>query len=452
MSILRRLDTHHALYASVALVLCMSLGLSLWMLGRLEHLSLLPMAHGQKLSALAAQVQAGYAGARLLSWITIGVTLGAAVLLGLWLRAELVRPVHAAAAMARRIADGDLSGKVGAAAAGEAGVMLETLQEMNDGLASMISKVRAQTESISSSAGQIAAGSIGLASRSTQQANLVLQAGAALAQLSDAVKQNEKRAQLAANLALSAASAASDGAATASNVATAMPALTDASSRIAELADAIDAIAFHTNLLALNARADLARAGEPGRAFALALADMLGLAQRSAAAARQIKLLADDSATRAGVAAVLADRSGESMRAAAASIKQVACLESDTLAAGAAVAKDIEQASVAIAAIDRTRQCDSALLAQSAASAAALRDRAGSLSRTTAAFVLGPEHGAPQPAIRLVSSNPEARIKPGPPSDMRNRHTPARATVALASVPQHGRGAFARRSMDLEEF
>ncbi|MEJ7808228.1 MAG: hypothetical protein WKG03_20175, partial [Telluria sp.] len=209
MSLFRRLDTHHQRYLSVALLLCLSMGLSLWMLGRLEQMSLLAAAAGQKLNVL--QAHAGYGSARLLAWSAIGAMLGGAVLLALWLHAELVRPVRAAAAMARRIAEGDLSGKIDAAATGETGAMLLAMQDMNHGLAGLIAKVRTGTERIATSAGQIAAGSL-LSARSTEQPATLVQAGAALAQLGAGVTHTAQRAQQAGAVALAATGAAADGA------------------------------------------------------------------------------------------------------------------------------------------------------------------------------------------------------------------------------------------------
>ena len=183
MSLLRRLDTHHKLYASFAMLLCLGMGMSLWMLGRLEHMSLLTALPGQKLSGATLQAHAGYENARLLALVALGVTLGAAVMLGLWLRAEVAAPLHAAAAMARRLSQGDLSSKIGLSAEGDAGQLLAAMQDMNDSLAGIIVRVRASAEGIAGSAGQAAASGAALACHAAEQQALLAQGAAAIEQI-----------------------------------------------------------------------------------------------------------------------------------------------------------------------------------------------------------------------------------------------------------------------------
>jgi methyl-accepting chemotaxis protein len=451
MSLLRRLDTHHKLYASFALLLCLSVGLSLWMLGQLGQMSALTAGAGHKLGAAA---QSGYAGARLLAWCAIGATLLAAALLALWLRAELARPLQAAAAMARRVAGGDLSSHIGLAAAGDAGQMLDAMQQMNDKLAGMLVKVRGGTESIAGNAGQIAAASMLLSARAEDQAAALEQSAGAIEQLSATVRQNAGHAQQATELALAASDVAARGGSAVAEVVDTMATIKASSRRIGEIIGVIDAIAFQTSILALNAGVEAARAGEHGRGFAVVAAEVRSLAQRSATEAKEIKRLIDDATGQAGAASVLADKAGQTMRDVLASVQQVSAVIGDIAAASAQQSAGVEQVSHAIALMGQATRQSAGVVEQSAAAAAALRDQAGNLSRASAAFVLGPEHGILPPTIHLVASNPHrlrtARADSGP----RSRPSPVRAVVALASVPRPARGrlAAARHDLDWNEF
>ena len=451
MSFLRRLAPQHKLYASFALLLCLSMGLSLWMLGRLEQMSLAAAAPGLAAGSLADQAHAGYAGARLLAWIAIGVTLGAAGILVLWLRDELARPVREAAAMAQRVATGDLSGKVGQL---ETAALLTGMQDMSDSLAGMIAKVRDGTENIAASTSQVAAGSSALSWDAQEQLGTLAKAAASMAQLAGAARQNAGQTHLATTMARSASALAADGSAAADRVAASLTTMNAAAIRITGLAGVIDALALQANMLALNAGVEAARAGPHGRGFAAVAAEVRALAQQSASAAKDIKMLSEDCAARGSDATRLATESGRTMDGAAGAIAQLSIVIGNLQVAGAAQVGDVEHASKLIAAVKQANERTCALAKQTGAAAASMREQAAKLSRASAAFVLGPEHGAVLPAIRLVSNNPAPLSKPPAARDMRQRHLPARAVVSLASAPatQRNRSAFGRRAKDWEDF
>lgn len=458
MSFLRRLDPHHKLYAAFALLLCLSIGLSLWMLGRLEQMSVLagqvPAPLGQKPGSFALQAHAAYEGARLLAWVGIGGTLGAVAMLVPWLRAELARPVQQALAMAQRIAGGDLSSSIGHPQAAQGGALLASMQEMNDSLAGMVAKVRAWTESMTGGAGHIATGAALLAAHFEEQAGALGQAGTAMAQLGAAARQHTEQAQSAAVVIGAAAQAALEGGAAIGAVATHLGLLDATARRIADITAIIDAIAFQASIVGLHAEVEAARASADGRGFGVVAAEVRALALRSAESARAIKLLIDEALATAGAGRLEADKAARAMEQVVAGIERAGTTAGELAAASVAQAHGIELAGQSLAAMHQASRRNAALVAQSGAGAAALREQGASLSRATAVFVLGPEHGAALPALRLVSSNPGPLAKARPAGDMRLRHAPARPIISLAPAPKatRGRSAFARRSMDWKEF
>jgi methyl-accepting chemotaxis protein len=372
--------------------------------------------------------------------------------LAAWLRVELARPLAEATAVARRVAEGDLSSRVTTGMQGDGGILLQTMQDMNDRLAGMIVKVRGGTESIASSAGEVAGGGIELSARTEEQAVSLEQTATSMEQLTATVRQNADHAHQASRLALSASDVAAKGGAVVAEVVGTMASINDSSRRIAEIIGVIDGIAFQTNILALNAAVEAARAGEQGRGFAVVASEVRNLAQRSASAAREIKLLIDDSVDKVSAGTQLADKAGKTMHEVVASVRRVTDIISEIADASAEQSVGIEQVNKAITAMDQATQHNAALVERSAAAAASMRDQAASLSRATASFVLGAGHPATAPAIHLVASNPNRLKRPRPET--------ARARVALvpalrptaAPAALRKRGAATAPDLDWEEF
>ena len=464
MSFIRRLDTSYKLFACFALVMCLGTALALWLLGQLGQLSALaaiPAKAGPKLGA----AHSIYAGAQLWTWFFISASLGLAAVLALWLRAEVNRPLRAAAEMAQRVARGDLSTRIDAAADADAdaGGLLVTMQDMNDKLVEMIVKIRTGTESIAGSAAGIAAGAMDLSARADEQAAALENTASALKQLSGAVSHNTEHAHQTCALAGSACKVALRGGAVVAEVAGTMAALDNSAHRIAKLVGVIDAIAFQTNLLALNVAVEAARAGEHGRGFAGVAAQVGNLAQRSAAAAKKIKLLIDESVARAAAGSALADQAGATLHEVAASVGRVSVLSGEVAAASAAQGLSIEQANLALAAIHRSTRHNAQLVRQSMAAAASMRDEAGSLSRATAAFSLGKTYAPPGAVIHLVSSNPNKLVRHAFDSPKRAKLAPVRTVAGaapVAVVPEaaptigsmRNRVSAGRRDLDWEDF
>jgi methyl-accepting chemotaxis protein len=459
MKSIRQLETSTKLFACFAIVLLLGVLMSVWLLGELAQMSELTAQAGPKANAAAAAMaRAQYGSARSWSFMFLALDLAIAVMLCIWLAAEVARPVHEAVLVARRVAEGDLSNRIVSTARGEAGLLLRTMQEMNDKLVGIVINVRSGTESITSGASEISNGSIDLSARTEQQAASLEETASSMEELTATVKQNADHAHQASKLAVSASEVAVKGGEVVSEVVGTMASINDSSKRIAEIIGVIDGIAFQTNILALNAAVEAARAGEQGRGFAVVASEVRNLAQRSAAAAKEIKALIDDSVEKVNAGTLLADKAGNTMNEVVTSVKRVPGIIGEIADASAEQTTGIEQVNQAIAAMDQATHQNAALVAQAAAAANSMREHAGALNRVIGAFVLGAEHTRPAAQIHLIASNPakaggaKAEGRSGAGGTARSlRAAPARK-AAPAAAAAGKRGSAAKPDVDWEEF
>ena len=453
MHAVRQLATKTKVLTAFAIVFCMGAGLAAWQMSSLGQVNELTAAISHKLSeadaAAAERVLAGAAAARSITWIALAVELLAAVALARWLAAEVARPVEAAVAVARRIAEGDLGTRIAAGAEGSGQALLQAMQDMNDKLVATIVKVRSDSDAIVSGAGAIANGSMDLSARTERQAASLEETASSMEELTATVKQNADHAHQASRLAVSASEVAVKGGAVVHEVVGTMASINDSSKRIAEIIGVIDGIAFQTNILALNAAVEAARAGEQGRGFAVVASEVRNLAQRSAAAAKEIKALIDDSVEKVNAGTALADKAGSTMHEVVTSVKRVTDIIGEIANASAEQTAGIEQVNQAITEMDQATQQNAALVEESAAAAASVREQAGSLGRVIGAFKLGAQHArATGTAIQLVASAPDGKTdkarKGAGGADKRAAARARSAPLAAAPGPAPVRPAAAR--------
>ncbi|MES2901791.1 MAG: methyl-accepting chemotaxis protein [Pseudomonadota bacterium] len=449
MNHLRQLDTKLKVFAAFIILTGLATWMALWMLGQSGQLLELALRPGRKPGLALAELQAHYASARMGLLFGIAATVGVAVMLAVWLSAEVARPVQAAVALARRVAAGDLSMRVGATGHGDGGALLAGMQEMNDKLVGMVVKVRDGTQTIAGCAADIASSSMELSARTEGQTVSLEQTASSMEELTSTVKLNADHAYQASKLAVSASEVAVKGGEVVAEVVGKMASINDSSTRIAEIIGVIDGIAFQTNILALNAAVEAARAGEQGRGFAVVAAEVRNLAQRSAAAAKEIKVLIDDSVDQVSAGTLLADKAGKTMQEVVASVKRVTEIIGEIADASAEQTIGIDQVNKAIMAMDQATQHNAGLVELSASAATTMRDQAGNLSRIIGSFVLSEEHGKAVPQIHLVASNPNKLNKPK--AAPRPHVTPVRA-VTVAPKPVRARGRAAGQDVDWEEF
>ncbi len=319
----------------------------------------------------------------------------AALLLGVGLavafsRALLRRlggePVRAAQ-VAQAVAGGDLTSTI-ALRSGDTTSLMAQLAAMQTSLAHAVSAVRTGSEQVATASAQIAQGNQDLSQRTEQQASALQQTAATMDELGTTVRTNSDNAQQANQLALGAAKVATQGGEVVGQVVQTMKGIQDASRKIGEIISVIDGIAFQTNILALNAAVEAARAGEQGRGFAVVAGEVRSLAQRSAAAAKEIKGLITTSVDRVEQGTALVDRAGVTMGEIVKSIQRVTAIVGEISSASSEQSTGVGQVGQAITQMDQTTQQNAALVEQSAAAAESLHQQAGQLLESVAVFKL----------------------------------------------------------------
>ncbi|MFC4929857.1 methyl-accepting chemotaxis protein [Massilia sp. GCM10023247] len=341
----------------------------------------------------------------------IAALTAAAVLLGAilsWLLTTgITRPIRSALELAETVAGGDLTRTIDASAKDETGALLRALRHMNDSLVAIVSQVRNGTDTIATGSAEISAGNLDLSSRTEQQASALEETAASMEELTTTVRQNADNARQANQLSITASEVAEQGGAVVGQVITTMGSINESSRKIVDIIGVIDGIAFQTNILALNAAVEAARAGEQGRGFAVVASEVRTLAQRSAAAAKEIKGLIGDSVDKVDAGAKLVDQAGATMEQVVESIRRVTDIMAEITHASAEQTGGIEQVNQAIGQMDQVTQQNAALVEESAAAAASMQDQAAKLAQVVGVFKLaGPALAAPAPQRALARPAP----------------------------------------------
>ena len=311
---------------------------------------------------------------------------GVLMLFGLSLSRSIAAPLSRAVTLARTVAAGDLTTVIDVRGNDETAQLLDALRDMNDSLGRIVGEVDVGVHAIASASRQIAAGNHDLSRRTEQQAASLEETASSMEQLTSAVQQNAEHARHANRLSASAAEVAVRGGDVVQQVVHTMESIKDSSRRIVDIIGVIDAIAFQTNILALNAAVEAARAGEQGRGFAVVASEVRTLAQRSAAAAKEIKGLIDASVSRVEAGSVLVRSAGATMGEIVGSVRQVNGIIQEITAASEEQEAGIGQVNQAIAEMDGVTQKNAALVEEAAAAAEAMRLQADRLADVVGVF------------------------------------------------------------------
>ncbi|WP_426173834.1 methyl-accepting chemotaxis protein [Massilia sp. TWR1-2-2] len=321
-----------------------------------------------------------------------------------------------AAAIVGSIAAGDLSMPIDTRA-GDDSSLLFAMQGMRNSLVDIVSQVRAGTGTINTASSEIAAGNLDLSARTESQAGTLEETASSMEELTGTVRQNADNARQANVLALSASEVAVKGGAVVAQVVETMATINESSKKIVDIIGVIDSIAFQTNILALNAAVEAARAGEQGRGFAVVASEVRNLAQRSAAAAQEIKTLIGNSVERVDVGARLVDQAGSTMQEIVTSVARVTDIMGEIALASQEQIAGIEQVNLAIGQMDEVTQQNAALVEQAGAAATSLNDEAAALARVVGVFNLGDAAAsalAAKPGMLRAAPAPQRAKPPAP--------------------------------------
>lgn len=359
----------------------------------------------------------------------------------------VTHPLSRAVKVAESISQRDLTQEVHAKSQDEIGKLLQALQAMTRSLRTTVSEVRTGATSIASAAAQITSGNLDLSSRTEQQASSLAQTAATMEQITATVRQNADNVQQANTLAATAAKTATDGGAIVAELVTTMGEINQKSQQVADIISVIDSIAFQTNILALNAAVEAARAGEQGRGFAVVASEVRALAQRSAAAAKEIKTLIDASVASTSKGNEQASHAGSTMQDIVDGINRVTDIMGEISAANREQTTGIEEINTAVTQMDDVTRQNASLVEESAAAASSLQEQADTLARLVETFRLD-HSGAAQAGTAPGAADSKAGTgaKPGkgiPTADgvQQPPRLPAAPEKIISPAPQRPRRA-----------
>src|SRR5450830_1469154 len=400
----------------------------------------------QLMQNAGAEVTAEYGSARNLIVVLSGIAIALAVAIAYVITRSITQPLNRAVNLAETVAAGDLTSHIDSSSKDETGKLLTALKTMNGRLQQIVGEVRISTDTIATASGEIATGNLDLSSRTEQQAGSLEETASAMEELTSTVRQNADNARQANQLATSASQVAVQGGSVVGQVVDTMESINASSKKIVDIISVIDGIAFQTNILALNAAVEAARAGEQGRGFAVVASEVRSLAQRSAAAAKEIKTLIDDSVEKVGQGSKLVAQAGVTMDEVVASVRRVTDVMGEITAASQEQSSGIEEVNRAITQMDEATQQNAALVEQAAAAAQSLQEQAGRLSQAVSVFKINGMQAAT--AKPVSTSAPAKSVKPA---------LPTRAPVIAAATLQARPAMLAAASMsdkgdDWEQF
>ena len=384
----------------------------------------------------------------MISAILLGILISIAtsVLLVRIIYGQLGGEPRYAAEIVKNIAAGDLTVSIGTRPNDKQSLLFD-MSVMRNRLADIIGNIRHGSETIATASSQIATGNQDLSSRTEEQASSLEETASSMEELTSTVRQNSENANQANQLAIAAADVAVKGGDVVHQVVETMNAINDSSKKMADIINVIDGIAFQTNILALNAAVEAARAGEQGRGFAVVATEVRNLAQRSASAAREIKVLIDDSVGKVEQGSRLVDQAGTTMTEVVTSIKRVQDIMAEITAASREQTDGIEQVNQAVMQMDQVTQQNAALVEEAAAAAEAMQDQASGLVQLVSTFRTG-QDSAILSAPTKKAASPASRTRQIVAAAHTNRPVVRKTPAPLLGKPAGEN----RKGEDWEEF
>ena len=383
-------------------------------------------------SDIRAEAQASFTEQRstslTIATIQVGVLIAGIVAGAFFLIRNIRNPLREAMAFAEKIAGGDLTAQIRNDRKDEFGAMTAALLGMRDRLVNVVADVKRGTDNITVAAKEIATGNNDLSARTEQTASNLQQTAASMEQMSGAIRQSADSARVANQLADVAGQSAQKGGEVVHQVIATMEEINQSSRKINDIIGVIDGIAFQTNILALNAAVEAARAGEQGRGFAVVAGEVRNLAQRSAQAAKEIKILIGTSVDKVTAGTELVNEAGKTMGEIVDNVVRVRDMIGEIASASGEQADGVNQINAAVANLDQLTQQNAALVEESAAAASSMNDQADRLAEVVRVFRVDAQASSQSAIAQIRSSDLH---KPGSASAVR---APVKS-VAAKPVP-----------------
>ena len=343
------------------------------------------------------------------------IALAISVVCSVAITRSITHPLRGAVSLARKVADGDLSSDLVAKETDETGQLLRALSDMTQNLRALVGEVAAGAHTVADTSAQIAQGNLDLSQRTEEQASTLEETASSMEELTSTVAQNAENARQASQLAGSASEVARKGGQAVGQVVSTMTGISESSRKISDIISVIDGIAFQTNILALNAAVEAARAGDQGRGFAVVAAEVRNLAQRSAAAAKEIKTLIGESVDKVDAGTRHVDAAGKTMEAIVESVKKVSDLVAEIAAASQEQSSGIGQVNTAITQMDQVVQQNASLVEEATAATESMKEQASALLLKVSRFTLGneeaPEAAPPRQPLPVVDAPEPIRVR-----------------------------------------
>jgi methyl-accepting chemotaxis protein len=382
-----------------------------------------------------------------LPWLLLALVAGAMAVnwyFRHWIRQANVGPLRMALRLVQKVSAGDLTATPEGMDQFHTRKLAEAMDQMTGSLRELVQEVAHSAQTVAETSAQIAQGNLDLSQRTEEQASTLEETASSMEELTSTVAQNADNAREASQLAVAASDVARKGGQVVGQVVTTMNDISDSSRRIGDIIGVIDGIAFQTNILALNAAVEAARAGEQGRGFAVVAAEVRNLAQRSAAAAKEIKGLIGDSVGKVEAGSRLVDSAGKTMGEIVTSVKKVSDLIAEIAAASQEQSAGIGQINTAVAQMEQVVQQNATLVEEASAATESMKDQAAALLQAVARFKVTGDTGADEVPLTPLqpASRPAAPAAPAPqpqaiPVRPSNALPPAyAAAIASATKPR----------------
>ena len=418
----------------------------------LDSLDEMVLAEDKQSAAVAEEARSAFAAARTLMLLLGGLALIAGIIAAVIITRSLLKQLGGEPDYAARIAGEVAAGNLASAIhtnAGDNSSLLAEMKTMRDSLVNIVGQVRIGTDTIATASSEIASGNLDLSNRTEQQASSLEKTSVSMKELTATVKQNADNARAANQLAASASEVARQGGVVVAQVVDTMSSINESSKKIVDIISVIDGIAFQTNILALNAAVEAARAGEQGRGFAVVASEVRNLAQRSAAAAKEIKTLIGVSVEKVEIGTKLVGQAGVTIDEVVASVKHVTDIIAEISAASQEQSSGIEAVNNAIIEMDSMTQQNAALVEEAAAAAQSLQDQASELAKVVSIFKLN--SGEQSEYATRPAAAPVRRVAPAPMVKSKPKATSVKSLSSAKPAPKKA-AASAASNDDWEEF